>query len=630
MLEAMRKGIGTWVAKIFIGLLVLSFAVWGIADIFGGYGGKTIATVGKNEISVQSYQDELNREVRSLSNRLGRQLSMQEARTIGVDQQVLLRMIGDAAMESQAQDFGLGVSDKAVIARVQSDAAFKDSSGQFNQRRYYQLLLANGLDEPEFLQRQRRALVIEQVARPVSTAAHVPASLAEAANTYRNETRKLSYFTLPLAKAGEIPAPSDEKLREFYNSRKAAFRAPEYRAVSTIFLLPDAIAKDLEISEAAIAAYYENNKARYGTPERRAVLQIPFPDKATAEAAHKKLLEGADFFDIAKTRDLTKEDVDLGLIAKTAILDEKAADAIFKMPVDQLSEPIKGDLSTVIAKVTKIEPAVQRSLEDERDTIRKLLAANEASTKILDLYDKIEDERAAGLTLPEIAKKLSLKSVEIEAIDRKGLDKDGKEIPDLAKKLSVVRAIFSADVGVETDPEETADKGFIWYDVRKLTQERQKEFDEAKVDIEAKWRTEEERLLLSKKSQELVDRLRGGAVMGEVAAELELEVKETGQLKRSGRDEALPNAAIQQAFALKEGGFGSTQTSDEKGRVIFQVADVQLPDKADADAAKALTEALATNIADDLIIQYVRGLRSTFGVNINQQVIDDAAAGRQF
>lgn len=630
MLEAMRKGIGTWVAKVFIGLLVLSFAVWGIADIFGGYGAQTVATVGESEISTQTYQLELNRERRALSNRLGRQLTQTEVRALGLDNQVLLRLIGDAAMENQAQQQGLGVSGKAVLARVKRDPLFKDNTGQFSQQRYYQLLSSNGLSEPEFLERQRRAIIIEQIAGPVSGGAHVPGVLADAANRYRNETRKLSYFTLPLEKAGEIPAQSDEKLREFYNARKSEFRAPEYRSVSTIFLLPAELSKDIVVSDEEVANYYEANKARYGSPERRAVLQIPFPDDAAAAEAHKKLQDGADFMDIAKARDLTEKDVDLGLVAKTAMLDEKAAEEIFKLPVGELSAPIKGALSTVIAKVTKIEPAVQRTLEDERDAIRKRLADEAAAVRILDVYDKIEDERAAGLTLAEIAKKLSLKSLEVDAIDRSGRDETGKEIAELARHSSVVRAIFSADAGVETDPEETPDGGYIWYDVRKVTPERQKDFAEAKGDVVGKWREEEERKLLAKKAQELVDALRGGAGIETVGKDLELEVKETERIKRTARVDGIPGAAIQQAFALKPGGFGSALTADGKARVIFKVVDSQLPASASAEAEKTIVASLRTSIADDMIVQYVRGLRREFGVEINQRVLEEAAAGRQY
>lgn len=629
MLEAMRKGIGSWVAKVFIGLLVLSFAVWGIADIFGGYGSQTVATVGETEISSQTYSSEFRREMSGLSRRMGRELSLNDARALGLDDQVLLRLIGDAAIESQAKQFGLGIAGKAVVARVRRDPIFKDTSGQFSQQRFYQILLANGLSEQEYLERQRRALVLEQISGPLTIGVHVPSALSDAANRFRNEKRKLEYFMLPLEKAGDVPEPSEEKLREFYNARKGEFRAPEYRSVSAIHLSPDVLLRSITVEEADIKDQFERNKAAYNQPERRAVLQIPFPDESTANEAYKKLKDGADFMEIAKSRDLTEKDVDLGLVTKTGILDDVVADEIFKLPVGQLSEPIKGNLATVIAKVTKIEPAVVKTLEDVRENISKNLAAERAATKVLDLYDKIEDERAAGLTLAEIAKKLDLKHLEIDALDRSGRDVAGKPVEALAGQQSVVRAVFSADVGVETDPEETSGKGYIWYEVTKITPERQKDFSEARDDIEKAWRLEEERKLLSRKGQELVDKLRGGETISAVAESLGVDVKQSDALKRTDRVADLPNAVILQAFALNKGAFGSALTSDGKSRVVFKVAEIELPEKADADAAKSIVDTLKTGIADDIFTQYIRALREKFGVKINQTVFEEATAGRQ-
>lgn len=629
MLEALRKGTGSWLAKIFIGLLVLSFAVWGIADIFGGYGKQTVATVGETEIPAQAYQTEFQRELRNFSNRLGRQFTTDEARSLGLDRQVLIRMIGDAALQSQARKLGVDVSGNAVVAWVRREPAFRDSSGKFSQQRFYQILLSNGLSEQGFLERQRQSLVQEQITSTVTQGSRVPDTLLEAANRFRNEKRTLRYVTVPLEKAGDIGEPTEAQLRDYYNSHKSEFRAPEYREVGLIVVTPDELAKSIEISEDDVKTYFEQNKAQFGSPEKRSVMQIPFPDEESANEAYEKLKNGADFMEIAKTRDLTEKDVDLGLVTKSEILDETVADAVFDLPVGEVSEPIKGQLATVIAKVTKVEPAVVKTLDDERDKIRKALAAERAADQILDTYDKIEDERAAGLTLAEIAEKLNLKYVDIKAVDQRGRDAGGNAIDMLDRQPKVLRAIFSADAGVETDPVETAENGFVWYQVREVTPARQKEFDEARDEIEEKWREAEEREILAKKGQELIDRLKGGETLDAVAEDMELEVKESSSLKRTARADDLPNAAIQQAFALEEGAFGSAATDDGKGRVVFKIDKVELPGSLDAKTRKELAKSIESQIGDDLTVQYIRALREAFGVNINQAVFEEAVTGRR-
>ncbi len=628
MMEAMRKGAGTWIAKIFIALLVLSFAVWGIADSFGGYGSKTVATVGDTEITTVEYQNEFQRELRVISTRLGRNVTIADAREMGIDGQVILRLIGDAALETQAKLLGLGVTGKAVGARLMRQAAFQDSSGKFDRERFYRLLQANNLSEQAFMERQRRSIIMQQITGAVTDGGPPPKTLVDAANRFANETRKLSYFTVPKSKLGEIEEPSAEKLRDYYNTHKGEFRAPEFRKVGVIQLTPVTLAKSIEIPEADIKASFENNKARFNRPERRTVLQIAFPDDAAAKEAHEKLKNGADFMEVAKERGFTESDVNLGTLDRNGISDKKIADAVFSLEEGKFSEPVTGDLATVIAMVTKIVPSEIKTFEEMRDRLRQAIAAERAGEKILDVYDKIEDERAGGATLAEIASKLQLKYAGIPAVDSRGFDENSKEVDLLVTQPKALRAIFKSTVGLETDPEETSDRGYIWYEVLKVTQERLKPFDDVKLDAETKWRETQLRTLLSGKGQELVDKLRGGSTLADLAQQFDLEVKVSRPLKRNDRADGIPNAAIQQAFALKQGEFGSAATVNGEGRVVFTVSESAVPKSADANMKKQLVQALAPQVADDLIVQYIRGLRKEFGVNVNQSVFEDATTGR--
>ena len=628
MMEAMRKGAGTWIAKIFIALLVLSFAVWGIADSFGGYGSKTVATVGDTEITTVEYQNEFQRELRVISTRLGRNVTIADAREMGIDGQVILRLIGDAALETQAKLLGLGVTGKAVGARLMRQAAFQDSSGKFDRERFYRLLQANNLSEQAFMERQRRSIIMQQITGAVTDGGPPPKTLVDAANRFANETRKLSYLTVPKSKLGEIEEPSAEKLRDYYNTHKGEFRAPEFRKVGVIQLTPVTLAKSIEIPEADIKASFENNKARFNRPERRTVLQIAFPDDAAAKEAHEKLKNGADFMEVAKERGFTESDVNLGTLDRNGISDKKIADAVFSLEEGKFSEPVTGDLATVIAMVTKIVPSEIKTFEEMRDRLRQAIAAERAGEKILDVYDKIEDERAGGATLAEIASKLQLKYAGIPAVDSRGFDENSKEVDLLVTQPKALRAIFKSTVGLETDPEETSDRGYIWYEVLKVTQERLKPFDDVKLDAETKWRETQLRTLLSGKGQELVDKLRGGSTLADLAQQFDLEVKVSRPLKRNDRADGIPNAAIQQAFALKQGEFGSAATVNGEGRVVFTVSESAVPKSADANMKKQLVQALAPQVADDLIVQYIRGLRKEFGVNVNQSVFEDATTGR--
>jgi len=394
--------------------------------------------------------------------------------------------------------------------------------------------------------------------------------------------------------------------------------------------MPGALMKKTVVSDADIKAYFEHNKARFITPERRAILQIPFPTEAVANEAYEKLINGADFMEIAKARGLDKDDVDLGLVTKAGVPDDAVADAVFALPVNEISKPIKGGLASVVAKVTRIEPEAVKTLEDERENIRNVLAEERATETILDAYDKIEDERAGGATLAEVARKHDLNYTEISAVDRRGRDTDGKTIVDLARQSAMMVSIFQADVGLETDPVETSDRGYIWYEVLQVTPERLKPFDEVRDDVAGKWRETEARALLANKGQELVGKLRAGEQLAELAGAFGIEVEQSKALKRSNRQEGLPSAAIQQAFALKEGSFGSATAPDGKGRVVFQVLQATTPGAPDADTRRQLERMIIAQMGEDLIMQYVRALRQDVGVDINQSVFESATSGRAY
>ena len=84
-LDTLRKGAAQTLGLILVGLLVVSFAVWGIADIFTGYGRQTLISVGDTNISPQDYARAQQEVLRSMSQQAGRSLSLQEARAAGLD-----------------------------------------------------------------------------------------------------------------------------------------------------------------------------------------------------------------------------------------------------------------------------------------------------------------------------------------------------------------------------------------------------------------------------------------------------------------------------------------------------------------------------------------------------------------
>ena len=145
MLDLLRRQTGSWIVKAFLGVLILSFAVWGIGDIFRGPSDATVATVGDVEITRSQFGDAYRRELDRLNRRLGRQLDADQARQLGVENLTLQRMINRALFDQVASGYGLTVSDGDLAADIRSDPAFRGELGRFDPLYYRDVLRQLGL-----------------------------------------------------------------------------------------------------------------------------------------------------------------------------------------------------------------------------------------------------------------------------------------------------------------------------------------------------------------------------------------------------------------------------------------------------------------------------------------------------
>lgn len=618
MLDALRKGAGSWLAKIFIALLVLSFAVWGIADIFRGFRAQTLAVVGDQEIDAEQYRDAYEREIRAMSARAGRQITTAEARALQLPRQVLTRLVAGAALDSHAAELGIGISDEVIADSIRADRAFQDSSGKFSKIIFQQLLHANGLTEAEYVNRQRNELVRAQLIETMSESPVVPKALMDAANRYQNETRVIEYFVLPVSAAGKIAEPDEAKLKAYYDAHIGRFTAPEYRKIGALAISPETLAKQIEVSQEDLEAAYEANRDRFETPERRTMEQIIFKDMETARTAYEKLKKGGDFLESAKAQGMSEADIKLGPFARKDMSDEKIAEVAFKLKKGEISEPVEGTFSTVILRVTDIKPGKTKSFDEVKDELRSQLAKQRASEELLDMHDKIEDERAAGSTLEEIAQKFKLKHV-TATLDRRGNTPEGKPDKTLPHPAKFLDGVFESDVGVENDPVETDDDGYVWFDVLEVIPAAKKPLDEVRDEVRKAWQADELKKTLRKKADELVEKARGGTPLADLAKEVTAKPETSVPLKRGGSEKNLPSAAVAQAFTLPEGGVGSAATADDKSRVIFKVLKITPPEEIKTAFEEKLREALKKSIGDDLAAQYIVGLQQKFGVEINNE-----------
>jgi peptidyl-prolyl cis-trans isomerase D len=630
MLRGLRQASSNWLGRIIMAavvlFLVISFGIWGIGDIFRGFGVFTVAKIGRTEISIDQFRQQYNDRLQRISQQLGRPITPDQARALGIEQQILGQMVAEAALDERARQLGLGISNEEVAKRIKEDPAFRGFNGQFDESRFQQLIRQAGFSEQRFVNEQRRQTLRHQLADAINGEFTPPKTAAEVLNRYQNEERSIDYVVLDGIKFSDMSTPTPEQLTTYFDDHKAAFRAPEYRKVVVVTVSPEELAKTVEVSDEDAKRAYDVRQSRYSVPERRQVQQISFPNAAEAEAASKQLADGLTFEALAVERKLTDKDIDLGTVTKAEMIDPAIANATFGLAEGAVSGPVTGRFGTAIVRVVKITPGATRPFAEVEGEIKHDIAVDRAKGEVNKIRDKIEDEYAAGVKLDDIAKKLKLPVAVIDAVDRAGRSPADQPVTGLPKGVEVLNDAFAADTGAENDPLAIPGGGFVWYEIAGITPSRERTLDEVKDRVETRWRDDEITKRLDAKTAEIVDKLKAGMPLADVAAAAAdgLMVDTKWGLKRQGTA-ILPAAVVAQVFRTSKDGIGTADGKTRAERIIFKVTDIKEPTfEAGGAAVKPLQDQLRTSYGDELLSQYVTQLETDLDTTINQQALNQA------
>lgn len=635
MMQGIRKAgqgfLGKLVIAVMFGFLIISFAIWGVGDIFRGYGRNEVAKVGKVEIGVEQMRSAYQNDLQNLIRQQRRQISPEMARALGLDRQVLSRLVSEATLDQTAQGMGLAVSDETIRNLIFDDPVFRDASGQFSAARFNELLRSNGYSEQSYVALQRATILRQQVAELISGGFTVPVALQEIGNRLRNEKRAVTFARMPASAAGEIAAPTQEQLKSFYDDRKVAFRAPEYRTAAILAITTDAVADPAKVTEDEAKARYEALKAqRFTTQETRTVEQIPFPTAEEAQAAKTKIDGGETFDEIATERNIAFKDLTLGTFTRDQIFDPAVREAAFALEQGGVSAPVTSAFGVVLLRVTKVDPAHVRPYEEVAEEVKKEIATGRAASLISELHDKIEDERASAKPLAEIAKQFNLTLRSAGPMSQGMTRPDGAQEEPLPGGDATLRAIFASDIGVDNEAIRLPQNaGYVWFDISKIDPSRDRGFDEVKAEVEAQWRADETATRLAANARELVQALDKGEAFATVAASAGLTAETAIGIGRQEQRPELPGNVVTQIFGTAAGKAGSA-AGTEGSRILFKVDSATVPPYVrTTQEADNFVRLLSTNLSEGLLLQYVAERQAKLGVRINEAAFRSATGGAQ-
>jgi peptidyl-prolyl cis-trans isomerase D len=607
MLNQLRQGAKGWVSKVLMGLLVLSFAIWGIGG-FQGYGTGTLATVGDQEVTVQDYARLYDQEQRAAA---------QSGRSVNADQ-VLSQLLLGAAVDDEASRYGLGVSDDRVAAQIADTPVFQNADGAFDRQRFETLLLNARMDPDAYIRDVKRDLVRGQIAGSINAGIAEPQPAIEAIYRLRNEKRTISYVVVDESSIEPVGEPSEAALQAYFEEHKADFRAPEYRALALLMLDPAKLADPSTVTQKELETEYARRKDSFEQPERRRVEQIGFDSAEAADAALAAIEGGGDFAAVAESNGL--QVTDLGLKTKAEFLDPAIAEAAFAAEPNTPLVVTEGALQPSVIRVTQVEAGSVTPLSEVEERLRNEIATRNARATVNDLYDKVEDERAGGATLEEAAQALSLPYRTIDAVASDLKAPDGSPISDIPNASQVIKDAFESDIGIENNPIRAGD-GWVFMEVTDVTPARDRTLDEVRDQVVAAWTKAETQQRIADLAESLFERLKRGATLSALAGEIGATVQTVEGVARGATPQGLSANAVNQAFAGPQGhvanaeGPGIGRTLLKVDRVIAPAFFAQTTDA--QQIAKQLTQGLQESVRQAFFTQ----LQNSRDINVNNAIL---------
>ncbi|PWR25845.1 peptidylprolyl isomerase [Zavarzinia aquatilis] len=626
MLQSLRKGASTWVVRVFLGILMVSFGIgiWQGNSLFQSGRDTTVAEVGETEIPAQAFQIAFDREVRQLQSQFGGSFTRDQALAFNVQGAVLSQLLSDATVSEAARQFDLRAPKSLIAREIAAIPAFQDISGKFDASRFAQVLYQAGMNEAMLTDQVGREMLRAQLFGPAIGGSRTPTAVAETLYRYRNERRSIDYFAVTPKAAGEIPAPDAAAAEAYYQANPARFTAPEYRGVTILSIEPADVAKTMEPTEQAIAEAYEERLAEFGTEETREVAQIVLPTKEEADAALARLTKGDVFATVAKEAAGSEEaDTKLGTLKK-ADLPAPLGDAVFAAADGAYGGPVETPLGWHVFWIEKVNAGKVTPLADVHDKLRDALALEEAMGQVAGISKSLQDALAGGATLEEAGQSLNLPVIKIAAMDAKGLDPEGKPVT-LPAADGLMQNLFQAETGRDGEIMDTAAGGYLVARVDAVTPAALKALDAVKAEVIAGWQADERKKRQQALAEKLAADIDSGKPVEALAASVGTTIGTVGPGLRANDPifNALPPDLVKSLFGKEQGKAATAAAINGEDIVVGAVRAIETADPAaDADGVKAVADKLKPDFAGDLAAVFESDLRRRYGVSVHETVFN--------
>ena len=546
MLQDIRDNAQSTIAKVIVGLLIISLSIWGMDAIIGGFTGEPeVATVNGQDIT----EREFLRTVQMESQQRLMQMENPDQSLLDEDQirrDVLDALIREAVLTQDAQSQGLELTDADIDSLITQMPQFQ-VDGQFNRDRFVATVRNLGMGVAEFRESMRKNYVVNQIrAAIVQTGVVAPENAAHLL-AIQNQTRDFRVLTLDGSSVQDKVDVTEADVQAYYDENRDQFRQPEQVDAAYITLSQGALAESIEVSEDEVRAYYEERAEEYAREERRAahiLVEAGDEGQATLATIQKRLEDGESFAVLAEEYSVdtvsAQEGGDLGFAGR-GVYDEAFEDALFGLEEGEVSGPVETSFGLHLIKLEEVRRSDVPAFDELREDLRLELARTKASERFAEVRSQLADAAYAADDLASPAEELGL---EIRVVE--GVSRDGGAAP--FDHAGLVRQLFSEDVlegGYNTELIDVGDNVSVVARVREYHEPRQLELADVEPEIRRILERTETRDALAARVDELVAQLESGTSADELGA------GEWQQFEDQGRSvSGLSPRVVQEVFSM--------------------------------------------------------------------------------
>ncbi len=593
-----------------LGLMTVSLFGFGTVSFTGGV--NSVAIVGDEEISVNTYANALSSQIRSIEAQTGQDFTTAQALEFGLSQQVLDQLLSQAALDAETARLGLSVGDEAVRRELRAMDAFTGIDGQFDTATYKDLLRRNNMNEGEFEANLRKDAARAILTGALATGITMPPSYGQVVVDWLGERRTLSVATLtPEMLDTGLPIAGEADIQAWYDANPEMYTAPEARRITYAWLTPAMLTDSVELDDAALREIYDANIESFVQPERRLVERIVFGTSDEAQAAADRIAAGETTFeDEVTARGLALLDVDMGDVSEDDL--DAAGAAVFGLEGTGVVGPVETDLGPALFRVNGTFEGHEVPFEDARAEIARQMSVDAATRMIADQLEEFDNDLAEGYTLEDLANETQM---ELGTIDWSAESEGG-----IAAYTAFQQAAQTVTMDDYPEIIELSDGGVFALRLDEIVDARIKPLDDVRDQVAADWEANAVTEALMARAEAYETDVAAGTPI----EELGLPVERFEGITRQDFMSTMPEGFMDAVFAPGLQAGGTTLITGENRVVIARLEAIEAPATTDDNLAIAdsyITSA-AQGAATDVIEAFGAALRAREGVTVNQTALN--------